>query len=58
MTIEEQFKYSNNYHLEHLFAHLDALHRNTQGKNMVLKGSMSNIKDIVDPDKFPMWDLK
>ena len=25
---------------------------------MIIKGSLSNLKDIVDPDKFPMWDLK
>jgi hypothetical protein len=25
---------------------------------MVIDTSKSNVKDLVDPDKFPIWDLK
>lgn len=25
---------------------------------MIIKGTKSNIKDLVDPDKFPVFDLK
>lgn len=41
-----------------LFQHFDCLHRNSRGRSMIIKGKESLIKDIVDPDKFPVWDLK
>jgi hypothetical protein len=41
-----------------LFQHFDSLHRNSRGRSMIIKGKESLIKDIVDPDKFPVWDLK
>lgn len=25
---------------------------------MIVKGAESLVKDLVDPDKFPIWDLK
>ena len=44
--------------MESLFRHFDALHRNSRGRKMILRGQESLSKDIVDPDKFPIWDLK
>lgn len=58
MTIHEQKQYSTNFHLEQLFGNLDALHKNSRGRKMMVRGKESLSKDLVDPDKFPIWDLK
>ncbi len=60
MTIEQQNKYANNYHIECIFKHFSKFNQVTQCKNMIYDSSKSNlnIKDLVDPDKFPIWDNK
>lgn len=58
MTISEQSKYANNHHLESVFRQFSILNRSSKLKNMVIDTSRANVKDLVDPDKFPIWDLK
>ena len=58
LTMEEQFKYANNVHMESLYNHFYALHRASRGRKMVIHGEQTTTTDLVDPDKFPIWDLK
>jgi hypothetical protein len=53
-------KYANNFHLECIFRQFSVFNKITQGKSMIYDSSKgnSNVKDIVDPDKFPIWDNK
>ena len=44
--------------MECLFNHFNVFNRVTQGKSTFIDKSKSHIKDIVDPDKFPIFDLK
>lgn len=43
-------------HLELLFNQFSILHNHSQGRNMLTRGGFSSVKDLVDPDKFPIWD--
>lgn len=59
MSIDEQKKYSTNVHIEHLFTHFHNFHRLTRGREMIVDGNVSQTTTaLVDPDKFPIWDLK
>lgn len=58
MTIDEQKQYATNCHMEQVFGHLSSLYRNSRGRSMMVRGRESLTKDLVDPDKFPIWDLK
>lgn len=44
--------------MECIFKHFSTFNKFTKLKNMVIDTSKSNVKDLVDPDKFPIWDLK
>jgi hypothetical protein len=41
-----------------MFRQFSTLNQASKLKTMVIDNSKSNIKDLVDPDKFPIWDLK
>ena len=59
MTIGEQQKYANNTHIEQIFTQFHLLHKYSKGREMIADIHSSNDSTaLVDPDKFPIWDLK
>lgn len=59
MTISEQQKYANNYHIEGLFNQFQRLHHYSRGREMIVDANTNQgTTALVDPDKFPIWDLK
>jgi hypothetical protein len=59
MTILEQEKYATNSHIEDLFYNFNVLHKYAHGRALVTDLTKSNsTTNLVDPDKFPIWDLK
>jgi len=59
MSINEQLKYSNNSHIEHLFNLFHLLYKYSRGRQMIVDSHKSQeTTALVDPDKFPIWDLK
>ena len=46
-------------HLEQLFTHFHAMHKYSRGRQMIVDSLNNNeTTSLVDPDKFPIWDLK
>lgn len=41
-----------------MFRQFSTLNKSSKLKNMIIDTSKSDVKDLVDPDKFPIWDLK
>ncbi len=59
MTIAEQKKYANNVHIEQLFSQFHSFYKYSRGREMIVDHNNSRATtDLVDPDKFPIWDLK
>lgn len=59
MTIAEQLKYANNLHIEQLFTQFHCFYKYSRGREMIVDSNSSQeTTALVDPDKFPIWDLK
>lgn len=57
LTLGEHEQYAQANHLEQVFKHFNTLHRYERNMSLVRNEAATTMKDLVDSDKFPIFDL-